>query len=316
MRINIKSFFARIAPLAAVAALAGLAACGDGSTTGASSGTLQMQLTDKPFNFDSVARVDLWVVRIDGKIAGTDSADAEAGKNDDTDGGNTNPNNGFVVLATPNQSFNLLDLQNGKTQNLGQITLPTGTYNGFRLILDTDKSSVTLKNGTVLTGTSNPGIKFPSAGRTGVKIVLTAPISLTANGSVMVLDFDLGSSFIMRGNTISQNGLLFKPVIRATAKDITGAIQGTVTRAGAAVAGATVQVLVNGTALTDTVNANIIKTTQTDATTGAYTASFLMPGTYAVRATGPATASSTSAILQGIIVVSGQTTTGTNIILP
>jgi hypothetical protein len=312
--MRIKSLLSRIAPLTAVIALAGAVACGD-NTTAASSGTLQMQLTDAPFSFDSVARADLWIVRIDGKMAGTDSSDAEAGKDDDTDGGNTNPSTGWVNLAMPNASFNLLSLQNGTTTNLGQITLPTGTYNGFRLILDTQKSSITLKNGTVLTGTSNPGIKFPSAGRTGVKIVLTAPISLTANGSVMVLDFDLGSSFVMRGNTISQNGLLFKPVIRATARDITGAISGTVTRAGAAVAGATVQVLVNGTALTDTTSAHLVSTTATDAT-GAYKASFLMPGTYAVRATGLATAGSTSAILQGVIVVSGQTTTGTNIILP
>jgi Cna protein B-type domain. len=244
-----------------------------------------MQLTDAPFSFDSVARADLWIVRIDGKVAGTDSADAEAGKDDDTDGGNTNPNTGWVVLAKPNQSYNLLSLQNGTTTNLGQITLPTGTYNGFRLILDTQKSSITLQERNGAHRNQQSGDQVPERGRTGVKIVLTAPISLTSGGSVMVLDFDLGSSFVQRGNTISQNGLLFKPVIRATARDITGAIAGTVTRAGAPVAGATVQVLKNGTAITDTTSANLVSTTATDAT-GNYKASFLMPGTYAVRATG------------------------------
>jgi hypothetical protein len=84
---------------------------------------------------------------------------------------------------------------------------------------------------------------------------------------------------------------------------------------GAAIVGATVQVLVNGTALTDTTSAMLIRTTQTDAS-GNYTASFLMAGTYAVRALPLATASGTPAILQGIVVTSGQTTTGTNIILP
>jgi Domain of unknown function (DUF4382)/Carboxypeptidase regulatory-like domain len=319
MQLNIKSLIPRLAPLAAAAAMLGVLACGStDSSTGATSGALTLQLTDKQFSFDSVARADLWVVRIDGKIASTDSADAESGKNDDTAGGNMNPSSGWVVLATPNQSYNLLTLQNGTTTNLGQVTLPTGTYNGFRLILDTDKSSITLKNGTVLTGTSSPGIKFPSAGRTGIKVVLTAPISLTTNGSVMVLDFDLGSSFVMRGNTISQNGLLFKPVIRATARDITGAISGKVTSTtatGAAIVGATVQVLVNGTALTDTTSAMLIRTTQTDAS-GNYTASFLMAGTYAVRALPLSTSSSTPAILQGIAVTSGQTTTGVNFIFP
>lgn len=316
MWTNLKSMFSRMAPLAGAAILLGALACGDSTAPG--TGKLTLQLTDAPFSFDSVARVDLWVVRIDAKTANTDSADAEAGKNDDTDGGNTNPSTGWVAVATPNQSYNLLDLQNGTTTNLGQPTLPTGTYRGFRLILDTDKSSITLKNGRVLTGTSNPGIKFPSAGRTGVKIVLDNTINVTANGTVMVIDFDLGRSFVQRGNTISQNGLLFKPVIRASARDITGAISGTVkatSATGAGVADATVDVLVNGTALTDTVSANLIESTKTDAS-GNFTAAFLPAGTYAVRARPPATSTLSAAILQGIVVTSGNTTSSTVIILP
>ena len=314
---HFRSILTRTAPFAAAAAMLGALACGD--STSPAAGKLTLQLTDAPFSFDSVARADLWVVRIDAKTADTDSADTETGKNDDTNGGNEDPSRGWVTLATPNQSFNLLDLQSGTTVNLGQPTLATGTYRGFRLILDTDKSSVTLKNGRVLTGTSNPGIKFPSAARTGVKIVLEEPINVTANGTIMVIDFDLGKSFVQRGNTISQNGLLFKPVIRATARDITGAISGTVkatTATGAAVADATVDVLVNGTAVDDTVSANLIESTKTDAS-GNFTAAFLKAGTYAVRARPPATATTLhAAILQGISVTSGATTSGTTIILP
>ena len=314
---NFRSILKLATPLAAAAALVAAAACGD--STAPANGKLTLQLTDAPFSFDSVARADLWIVRIDGKTADTDSADTEDGKNDDTNGGNEDPTRGWVTLATPNQSFNLLDLQSGKVTNLGQPTLATGTYRGFRLILDTDKSSITLKNGKVLTGTSNPGIKFPSAARTGVKVVLDKPISVTANGTVMVIDFDLGRSFVMRGNTISQNGLIFKPVIRATARDITGAISGTVkatSATGAAVADATVDVLVNGTAVDDTVSAHLIESTKTDSS-GNFTAAFLPAGTYAVRARPPATATTLhAAILQGISVTSGATTSGTTIILP
>lgn len=313
---NFRSILARTAPIAAAAAMLGALACGDSTAPG--SGKLTLQLTDAPFSFDSVARADLWVVRIDAKTAETDSADTESGKNDDTNGGNEDPNHGWVTLATPNQAYNLLDLQKGTTVNLGQPTLATGTYRGFRLILDTDKSSITLKNGRVLTGTSNPGIKFPSAARTGVKIVLDQPINVTANGTIMVIDFDLGRSFVQRGNTISQNGLLFKPVIRATARDITGTISGTVhatTATGAPVADATVDVLVNGTAVGDTVSANLIESTKTDAS-GNFTAAFLKAGTYAVRARPPATSTLSAAILQGITVTSGATTSGVNIILP
>lgn len=317
MLSTLKSLISRSTPLAGAAILLGALACG-GDSVAPGNGSLTIQLTDAPFSFDSVARADLWVVRIDAKTADTDSSDAESGKNDDSNGGNANPANGWVTIATPNKAFNLLDLQNGTTTNLGQQTLPTGNYRGFRLILDTDKSSITLKNGTVLTGTSNPGIKFPSAGRSGVKIVLDAPINVTTNGTVMVLDFNLGRSFVMRGNTISQNGLLFKPVIRATARDITGAISGSVkagSATGAAVVGATVEVLANGTALTDTTAAKLIEATKTDAS-GNFTAAFLTAGTYAIRATPPATSTNKAAIIQGVVVTSGSTTSNTTIILP
>jgi hypothetical protein len=58
----------------------------------------------------------------------------------------------------------------------------------------------------------------------------------------MVVDFDLGRSFVMRGRTVAQNGLLFKPVVRATAQDRTGALAGVVvadSAAGAPLADAT-----------------------------------------------------------------------------
>src|SRR5918911_219523 len=197
--------------LTALAGTLALSACGDSSAP--SSGTLTLRLTDAPFPYDSVARADVFVVRIDAKMADADSADA-SGAEPTT---NEDPSKGWVTLATPNQSVNLLDLQNGTTTNLGQATLPTGTYRGFRLILDTDRSSVTLKDGTVLTGNAIPGIKWPSAGETGVKIKLDQPITLVAQGTVMVIDFDLGASFVLRGSTIGDKGLLFKPVIRGVA---------------------------------------------------------------------------------------------------
>lgn len=306
-----------IAPVG-VALLASLAACGD--STKPASGPLTVLLTDAPFPYDSVARVDIRVVRIDAKQAETTDADAQdqssIGADNDTPG---TSDNGWTTIATPNETVNLLDLQSGATTNLGTLTIPTGTYRSFRLILDTQQSSVTLKNGTVLTGSSTPGIKFPSAGRTGIKVVLAQPISLTANGSVMVLDFDLAQSFVMRGNTISQNGLLFKPVIRATARDITGAIRGTVvggTATGPAITNATVEVLKAGTALDDTVSANVITSAKTDAN-GAYLAAFLLPGSYSLRATAPSGSTFTKALLAGpVTVASGDTTTATTIVVP
>jgi hypothetical protein len=298
--------------LTALAGALALSACGDSSAP--SSGTLSLHLTDAPFPYDSVARADMFVVRIDGKMAEADSEDAsgtEATTNED-------PSKGWVTLAAPDQSFNLLDLQNGVTTSLGQTTLPTGTYRGFRLILDTDRSSVTLKDGTVLSGNAAPGIKWPSTGKTGVKINLDQPINLVAQGTAMVIDFDLGASFVLRGSTIGDKGLLFKPVIRGVAHDITGSVSGSVradSAAGAAMPLATVEALKPGTALDDTSSANVLRTTQADSS-GAYHLMYLLPGAYEVRATPPSGVPYAPALLSSVTVASGADAAGSVVVLP
>src|SRR5205085_1940402 len=88
---------------------------------------------------------------------------------------------------------------------------------GFRLIIDPTKSSVTLKNGQVLSSTSSPSVTFPSASRSGIKIVLSKPVTIVAGTTTsLLIDFNVNNSFVMRGNSIQKNGLLFKPVIQAT----------------------------------------------------------------------------------------------------
>lgn len=89
----------------------------------------------------------------------------------------------------------------------------------------------------------------------------------------------------MRGNSISQNGLLFSPVIRATSQQSMGNLSGSVhadTPTGAPVAGATIEVLKGGSSLSDTNGDDVVRSGMTDAT-GNFTLSFLRPGTYVVR---------------------------------
>lgn len=283
------------AVLGSLLGIVAVTACSD--TTGSSTGKLTVKMTDAPFPFAEVSRVDMFVVRIDART--TTASDAET-----TDASSS----GWTTIASPNAAINLLSLQGGVTTNLGTTTLATGNYNAFRLILDTQKSSITLKDGTVLTGGS--GIVFPSAAQTGIKINLDAPIQVTQDSSVMILDFDVGSSFVMRGNSIKNNGLLFKPVIRAVATELTGVLTGSVRSAsatGPAVAGATVDVLKDGTALTDTVSANVVASTASDAS-GNFRFSFLLPGAYEVRATPPVASGFKPALLtDGVTIVSGTT---------
>ena len=204
-----------VAGMLAVAAL--LVACSTTATTAttaAGSGTMAVQLTDAAFATDSVSRVDIFVVRVDARAADADSATAARGAADDSASVG-----GWTTLATPNASVNLLAYQNGVTLALGQHTLAAGNYLGFRLVIDPTRSSLTLKNGMVLNGTSTPSVTFPSASRSGIKIVLVQPVTITANQTTTVLvDFVLLNSFVMRGNSIAQNGLLFKPVVQASVK--------------------------------------------------------------------------------------------------
>ena len=277
----------------------GVAACSSDST-GTGTGLLTVRMTDAPFPFSDVARVDVFVVRVDARTS--EPTDAEA-----TDESSTS---GWTTVATPNASINLLDLGDGKTTNLGATTLATGTYNGFRLIIDPSKSSITLKDGT------QPAIQFPSAGHSGIKINLAAPIQLTENGSVMTLDFDVGSSFVMRGNN-ARNGFNFKPVIRAVAEDITGSVSGSVhanSATGAAVAAATVEVLTAGSLLADSDPTHVVRSTSTDAN-GNFRIAFLLPGTYVLRATPPTASGFKPALLPGGLTITTGTETQNQIIV-
>jgi len=267
-----------------------LAACSDSSGTG--TGMLTVRLTDAPFPFSSVARVDVFVIRVDARTAATTDAQTADETNHD----------GWTTVATPNASINLLDLQNGKTLALGETPLPVGTYQSFRLILDTSKSSITLTDG------SKPPIFFPSAGQSGIKVNLTEPVDVTGSGSTLILDFDIGRSFVMRGNNAA-NGFNFKPVINAVAQ-LTGSVTGSVhvnSTAGAVVPNASVDVLPAGSAVD--YSGDIIRSATTDAD-GKFTIAFLVPGTYALRATPPTTSGFKPALLTGgLTITSGQATT-------
>jgi hypothetical protein len=280
-----------------------LAGCGDysDSPSAVTVGQLSVQLTDAPFPFDLVARVDVFIVRVDAKQP--DVADDDAANADDK--------TGWTTVATPNASINLLDLGGGKTTTLGAANIASGTYRDFRLVIDVDKSSVTLKDGT------KPEVKWPSAGQSGLKINLDQPVVVTSTGTILIIDFDIGSSFVMRGNSIEKNGLLFKPVIHATVPDVTGSVSGSV-RAdnanGPGIAGASVEVLTAGTVLTDQSSANLLRTGSTDAS-GNFRIGFLTPGSYALRATPPAASGFKPALLAGGLTITSKTETSGQVIV-
>jgi hypothetical protein len=195
-----------------MAVLGTLLACSSSDSMAPGQGRIALRLTDAPFPLDSVQSIDVFVVRVEAKLAATTESDAAASVES-----SQAASDGWIVLATPNASFDLMDLQNGVSTALGDAAVAAGSYQSIRLILDTDHSSVTLKNNMTLNATSSPSILFPSAGKTGIKVLLNTPVLVTEGETTNVLlDFDAEESFVLRGNTILQNGLLFKPVIHAS----------------------------------------------------------------------------------------------------
>jgi hypothetical protein len=204
--------FKKIAALALVAG--GLISCSDDSLA-PGQGRISVRMTDAPLPLDEVESISMFVVRIEAKTQATTEADANADVEEDD-----SESNGWVVLAEPNAAFDLMDLRDGVSAFMGDAAVAAGSYRSMRLILDTQQSSVTLKDGTVLTGSSTPSILFPSAGQSGIKIIFTNPIEVDEDETTDVLiDFDAELSFVVRGNTILQNGLLFTPVIRASIQE-------------------------------------------------------------------------------------------------
>lgn len=212
-------FTRSIATLALVPAL--LAACGDDVVEPRSrAGETRILLTDAPFPYDLVTRVDIHVVSVSGSLAADTSA---AGQ--------------FVTLATPDRRINLPELQNGETRELNSLKLPEGIITAVRMVIDASKSSITLKDGTVLTGTSTPGIDWnASAGRPTLNAFVHEQIQVPDSGGAVVIDFDVGRSFIPAADVegaASDEGFVFTAVLRATDANRTGSITGTV-RSGSA----------------------------------------------------------------------------------
>lgn len=200
-----------VAAFLALAALTGWACNGD-SVTGASSGQIRVKLTDAPFPTDSVDSVNVFVTRVEMRVSTADSVAADSAVSADSASAH-----GWVTVATPNKRYDLMELRNGASVDLGVTPVSSGHYSGMRLVIDPAQSNVVLVNGMVLTATSSPNVTFPSGSTSGIKINLTNGIDVIASDTTTVmLDFNLDQSFVQRGNSITRLGLLFKPVIQAS----------------------------------------------------------------------------------------------------
>jgi len=204
------------------------ATCSNGSSdsVGPVTGATRTLLTDDPFPYYRVARVDLFIVSVSASIAPDTAGSA----------------NGFMTLATPNRSVNVLALQNGLTEELGSADLRSGAITAVRMVIDTDRSSITLKNGAVLKSNTQPGIAWQSsAGRPVLNAINFEQMQVPDTGATVVVVVDVGNMFVPWqdvDSTSTDSGFVFMPQLRAADATRTGSISGSVrahTSTGAAV---------------------------------------------------------------------------------
>jgi len=196
----------------AVALLAAALLIGCSTQTGTATGQTRVLLTDAPFPYDQISRVDVYIERI--SASGTvDTNGHEPG-----------------TIVAPHKRFNLLDLSNGVVADLGTGSLLTGSYVQVWVTINADSSSVTLKNNTVLT--SGHGINWYGPSVFSIIVFTDPPLQVTEQGAVVVIDFNLGRSFRPVNSADASAGFEFIGYIAALNTALTGSLRGAVTGAG------------------------------------------------------------------------------------
>ena len=229
-------------------------------------GQTSVFLTDDPFPFDGVSRVDIHVVSIALALRADTSASGPP----------------WVTVATPDRAFDLLDLQNGATALLGGAVVPPGNYSAVRVVIDPDRSSITDDDGHRITRTvtpGTPGIDWQAKGdHPTLYAMVEEPMAVDENGADIVIDFDVGRSFLYDGN----GGFTFIPFIRAITRSGSGGITGLVRREDGTPAPNALLSVYHGLDTTSVLGP-LASTSRSDAQ-GRFTISFFRPGSYQVVA--------------------------------
>jgi hypothetical protein len=168
-----------------------LAACGGSGSGG--TGSLRVALTDAPACGYEAVNVTIEKVRVH---QSSDATDADSGWSE--------------IVLSPARRVNLLDLTNGVLEELGQTSLPAGTYTQLRLVLAANAGNTPLTNSLRFVGASSEtALTTPSGQTSGLKLntnIVVEPGQLAD----VVLDFDACRSVVPRGASGQYN---LKPVI-------------------------------------------------------------------------------------------------------
>lgn len=176
-----------------------LVACGGGGDGGGGgiggTGAMRIGLTDAPAcGYDEV-NITIEKVRVH---QSADAGDNDAGWSE--------------LVLNPARRVDLLTLQNGVVESLGELPLTAGSYTQMRLVLAENSNATPLANSVVPTGEDETALDTPSGQQSGLKIQLHNTTVSTGQVLDVVLDFDACRSVVEAGNS---GRYKLKPVIQA-----------------------------------------------------------------------------------------------------
>lgn len=261
--------------VAALGLIGALAGCGDHPTAATGTGTVRMQLTDEPANYDAVHLqvIEVAIRRGSGTPEGleADSIGDGAGSGE------------WQVLSAEPASYDLLTLRNGVFVTLAIEQVPAGHYDQVRLKLG-DGSNV------VVDGVTHP-LKVPSGMQSGYKLI--GGFDVPSGGTIDVaIDFDASRSVVHTG----ADTYILKPTARIVVAPAvtTGSIRGTVSPA---------DVVVEAFAIS---GGDTVVTAAAQPGDGVFVLPMLPPGSYDVALHPSASYADTT--IAGVNVTAGSTT--------
>ena len=211
-----------------------------GNLTSAKSGQLHLMITDDPLLLQNVSQVNVTINKIalmdtsgfndPDEGENVNNSEMENSENDhngnsgemDDNSNNSDSGGSYVTVLSSPQQINLMDLRNGVTLDLGNTTIPEGTYYMIRLYIS--DASIVMNSGASF------DLKIPGAAEFGLKIFVPAGITVTAdNTTELLIDFNLNRSLVALGPRDNPTGFHLHPVIRAVDNTYCGKLEGRVT---------------------------------------------------------------------------------------
>lgn len=246
-------------------------------------------LTDAPFPFDSVQSVNIYIVSIQATV----SLDTSGGAGSEP----------WETIVAPHKAFDLLALQQGLTAVVGEGQLSAGTYRAVRMIINTDSSSIKWNNGT---DAQVNWQNFTGTPEMPLYALVEAPVDVPQEGTDIVLDFDLGRSFLY--DFFGTKEFTLQHWLRAVNAAATGAISGTVTSGYTGSSQPIKNANVTVYDETSFRNSYIVATGHTN-DQGFYRVAYLLPGSYLVHLEQPNYPFLSPVGRSGVTVTAGGTTT-------